>query len=213
MRRAYRPGEYERGGNTKTHGIVRAEFIVHDGIPEHMRRGVFATAAHVPGLGPLLRPRPRPAARYRRCRFRELLHQADGRRRAEADGGREGDAGPHHGQHAHVRHAGHRVERAAAGARPARHADPVFLDHRPAAHPRLLHAGPVERDPDQPARSALLELRALSARRGAGDDVFGAAAHDQAKPDSRACRSTPRRSICARRWRSSSPKATSSSTS
>jgi hypothetical protein len=25
MRRAYRPGEYERGGNTKTHGIVRAE--------------------------------------------------------------------------------------------------------------------------------------------------------------------------------------------
>ena len=42
MRRAYRPGEYERGGNTKTHGIVRAEFIVHDGIPEHMQRGVFA---------------------------------------------------------------------------------------------------------------------------------------------------------------------------
>lgn len=45
MRRAYRPGEYERGGNTKTHGIVRAEFIVRDDVPEHMRRGVFA----VPG--------------------------------------------------------------------------------------------------------------------------------------------------------------------
>jgi hypothetical protein len=44
MRQHYRPGEYERGGNTKTHGIVRAEFIVHDGIPERMRKGVFAAA-------------------------------------------------------------------------------------------------------------------------------------------------------------------------
>src|SRR5437899_3424441 len=42
MRRAYRPGEYERGGNTKTHGIVRAEFIVRDDVPPHMRHGVFA---------------------------------------------------------------------------------------------------------------------------------------------------------------------------
>lgn len=43
MRQHYRPGEYERGGNTKTHGIVRGEFIVHDDVPDHMRRGVFAT--------------------------------------------------------------------------------------------------------------------------------------------------------------------------
>src|SRR5215831_3156867 len=42
MRQNYRPGEYERGGNTKTHGIIRAEFIVHDDIPAHMKRGVFA---------------------------------------------------------------------------------------------------------------------------------------------------------------------------
>jgi hypothetical protein len=42
MRRAYRPGEYERGGNTKTHGVVRAEFIVRDDVPPHMRHGVFA---------------------------------------------------------------------------------------------------------------------------------------------------------------------------
>jgi hypothetical protein len=38
----WKPGGYERGGNTKTHGIVRAEFIVHDGLPAHLRRGVFA---------------------------------------------------------------------------------------------------------------------------------------------------------------------------
>jgi hypothetical protein len=42
MRQHYRPGEYQRGGNTKTHGILRAEFIVRDDVPAHMRRGVFA---------------------------------------------------------------------------------------------------------------------------------------------------------------------------
>jgi hypothetical protein len=38
----WKPGGFERGGNTKTHGIVRGEFIVHDGLPEHFRRGIFA---------------------------------------------------------------------------------------------------------------------------------------------------------------------------
>jgi hypothetical protein len=43
MRRHYRPGEFQRAGNTKTHGVVRGEFIVRDDVPAHMRRGVFAT--------------------------------------------------------------------------------------------------------------------------------------------------------------------------
>ncbi|MGR4869915.1 catalase family protein [Variovorax sp. LARHSF232] len=38
----WKPGGYERGGNTKTQGIVRGEFIVHDGLPEPMRRGIYA---------------------------------------------------------------------------------------------------------------------------------------------------------------------------
>ena len=42
MRLLWKPGGFERGGNTKTHGIVRAELIVHDGLPETMRRGIFA---------------------------------------------------------------------------------------------------------------------------------------------------------------------------
>jgi hypothetical protein len=42
MRQNYRPGEYERAGNTKTHGLVRGEFIVHDDAPKRMRHGVFA---------------------------------------------------------------------------------------------------------------------------------------------------------------------------
>ncbi len=42
MRGLWKPGGFERGGNTKTHGIVRANFIVHDDLPERFRRGVFA---------------------------------------------------------------------------------------------------------------------------------------------------------------------------
>jgi hypothetical protein len=42
MRGLWKPGAYERGGNTKTHGIVRGEFIVHDNLPEQFRRGIYA---------------------------------------------------------------------------------------------------------------------------------------------------------------------------
>jgi len=42
MRRLWAPGYFERGGNTKTHGVVRAEFTVRDDLPENMRHGVFA---------------------------------------------------------------------------------------------------------------------------------------------------------------------------
>lgn len=38
----WKPGGYERGGNTKTHGMVRGEFVVHEHLPPHLRRGVFA---------------------------------------------------------------------------------------------------------------------------------------------------------------------------
>ena len=38
----WKPGGYERGGNTKTHGIVRAEFIVHEQLSPAFRHGIFA---------------------------------------------------------------------------------------------------------------------------------------------------------------------------
>ena len=44
MRGHFKPGAYERGGNTKTHGIVRATVSIHDDLPEHCRQGVFAQA-------------------------------------------------------------------------------------------------------------------------------------------------------------------------
>jgi hypothetical protein len=42
MRGLWKPKGFERGGNTKTHGIVRAELIVHPDLPERFRRGIFA---------------------------------------------------------------------------------------------------------------------------------------------------------------------------
>jgi hypothetical protein len=42
MRGLWKPGGFERGGNTKTHGIVRGELIVHDNLPEKLRHGIYA---------------------------------------------------------------------------------------------------------------------------------------------------------------------------
>jgi hypothetical protein len=42
MRGLWKPGMFERGGNTKTHGIVRADFIVHDGLAPELRHGIYA---------------------------------------------------------------------------------------------------------------------------------------------------------------------------
>ncbi|WP_373499086.1 catalase family protein [Desulfococcus sp.] len=48
MRGHFKPGAYERGGNTKTHGIVRATVTVRDDLPEHCRRGIFASPRSYP---------------------------------------------------------------------------------------------------------------------------------------------------------------------
>ncbi|MGB8466222.1 MAG: catalase family protein [Terrimicrobiaceae bacterium] len=42
MRLLWKPGGFERGGNTKTQGIVRGEFIVHKDLPAALRHGIFA---------------------------------------------------------------------------------------------------------------------------------------------------------------------------
>ncbi len=48
MRRHYQPGNYERGGNTKTHGIVRGTMTIRDDLPPDLRQGVFAAPARYP---------------------------------------------------------------------------------------------------------------------------------------------------------------------
>ena len=58
----WKPGGFERGGNTKTQGIVRAELIVHDNLPPQCRRGIFAESRSYPawvrfsGPGPYVTP-------------------------------------------------------------------------------------------------------------------------------------------------------------
>lgn len=58
----WKPGAYERGGNTKTHGIVRGEFIVHDDVPERFRHGIYAAPqtfrawVRFSGPGPYITP-------------------------------------------------------------------------------------------------------------------------------------------------------------
>ena len=42
MRGLWKPGGFERGGNTKTQGVVRGEFTVHENLPEQFRRGIYA---------------------------------------------------------------------------------------------------------------------------------------------------------------------------
>ena len=62
MRRLWQKGDYQRCGNTKTHGIVRGELTIRDDIPEHMRRGIFAqprtfkTWVRFSGPGPYITP-------------------------------------------------------------------------------------------------------------------------------------------------------------
>src|SRR6187551_2371478 len=42
MRGLWKPGGFERGGNTKTQGIVRGEFIIHDNLPPQFQHGIYA---------------------------------------------------------------------------------------------------------------------------------------------------------------------------
>ena len=48
MRGRFKPTGYERGGNTKTHGVVRATVTIRDDLPEHCRKGVFANPGTYP---------------------------------------------------------------------------------------------------------------------------------------------------------------------
>src|SRR5260370_13856288 len=62
MRKLWKPGGFERGGNTKTHGIVRGEFIVQDNLPAEFRHGIYAQShtyrawVRFSGPGPYITP-------------------------------------------------------------------------------------------------------------------------------------------------------------
>ena len=72
----FQPGAYERGGNTKTHGLVRATFTVLPDLPDTLRHGVFATQRDYPAYIRFAGPGPD-------------VGEADGRARPKVDGRRE----------------------------------------------------------------------------------------------------------------------------
>ncbi|HYJ16944.1 MAG TPA: catalase family protein [Candidatus Limnocylindria bacterium] len=62
MRQLYQPGSYERGGNTKTHGVVRGEFTVRGDLAAPYRHGVFAEPRTFPAWVRFAGPGPAPPA-------------------------------------------------------------------------------------------------------------------------------------------------------
>ena len=48
MRGHFKPRAYERGGNTKTHGILHATVTIRDDLPAHCRKGIFAKPRSYP---------------------------------------------------------------------------------------------------------------------------------------------------------------------
>ncbi|MEQ1528803.1 MAG: catalase family protein [Methylococcales bacterium] len=58
MRSRFKPGGYERGGNTKTHGVLKATVTISDDLPEHCRKGIFATPRSYPAYVRFAGPGP-----------------------------------------------------------------------------------------------------------------------------------------------------------
>jgi hypothetical protein len=54
----FTPGHYERAGNTKTHGLVRATFTVLPDLPDHVRHGIFAVERSFPAWVRFSNPGP-----------------------------------------------------------------------------------------------------------------------------------------------------------
>ena len=172
MRRLWKPGYFERGGNTKTHGIVRAEFTVRDDLPEHMRRGIFAEPrtyrawVRFSGPGPYVTPDIDDVG------FMSMsikLMGVPGPKLLDDERFTQDLFGvstptfvtPDTRANAQLQHWSLQERVGLLLRQPPR-----------LAHPRLDHAAALDEDADEPARGRLLQLRPLPARRGAGDAVL-----------------------------------------
>lgn len=54
----FTPGNYERAGNTKTHGLVRGTLTIKPDLPEHLRHGIFAEERSFPAWVRFSNPGP-----------------------------------------------------------------------------------------------------------------------------------------------------------
>ena len=179
----WKPGGFERGGNTKTQGIVRGEFIVHDGLPAHMQRGIFAkpqtfTAwVRFSGPGPYITPDIDDVG------FMSISIKLMG-----VPGPKLMDEEKHTldmfgVSHADLRHARRQRQRGAADREREERADLLLRQPARLARARPHHAVALHQDAEQPVRGAVLQLRALPDGRRAGDAVLGVAEDDEAHAD------------------------------
>ena len=108
----FQPGAFERGGNTKTHGLVRATFTVHDDLPEHMRKGVFATPRSYPAYIRFAGPGPDVPEDIRDVGFGSMSVKLMDVPGPKLHGRREVHPGLARRRHPHLRHARTRCENA-----------------------------------------------------------------------------------------------------
>ena len=182
MSRTYRPGAFERGGNTKTHGIVRAEVHVRDG---PARAPAPAASSPTPRSYPAYvrysGPGPDMPEDIRDVGFVSMSDQADGRSRPEADGRGEVHPGLVGVVHADLRDPEHARERQAADLELRDSAAICYFLNPTDLHLLdFLMQGLWNETQYNPARPPLLQLRALPARRGPGDAVLVRAADEGA---------------------------------
>ena len=181
MRGLWEQGDFQRGGNTKTHGIVRGEFIIRDDLPAHMRRGIYAEPrtyrawVRFSGPGPYITPDIDDIG------FMSIsikLMGVPGPKLLDDEQHTLDMSGVSTPTFVTAGHQGQRPspERGATGT------PVVLLRLRRPPDARRDHADALDQDPEQPARRLVLWLRAVPARRGAGDAVLGALAAEDADP-------------------------------
>ncbi|MFY9944278.1 MAG: hypothetical protein WAK57_19075 [Desulfobacterales bacterium] len=78
MRGHFKPGGYERGGNTKTHGIVRATVTIRNDLPAHCRRGTFENPRSYPAYVRYPGPGPDVPAAIRDVGFASMAVKVTG---------------------------------------------------------------------------------------------------------------------------------------
>ena len=186
MRALWSAGHFERGGNTKTHGLVRAEFIVRDDLPEHMRRGLFAHPRSYPAWVRFAGPGPYVTPDIDDVGFMSMsikIMDVDGPKLLD-DEQRTQDMLCVSTPTFVTPDTRANVAAAAVELPQCRHL--LLLQLPPPARARLDHAVPVDEDAVEPARERVLQLRPLPARRRPGHEVLVPLAPGQAHAGSAA---------------------------
>ena len=173
MRQHWQPGNYQRAGNTKTHGVVRGEVTIRDDLPSRFRHGVFAEPktyrawVRFSGPGPDW-PRDIDDVGFVSCAIK--LMGVPGPKLLDDE---TVHAGLSFNMHADVRNSRHPCKCETAVLDTEGTTTLLLRGSTRSASARWTDAVLVEQDAEQSIGRTLLELRALSVGRRAGDDVFG----------------------------------------